>query len=385
MAFSMQDLMAGLPGSQPINPLSPTVNPLINPQMDRKQLAGDVATNKAAIKSDKNQKLGMMLYALGGALRGDKDFVQNTLALQQMQEGKKKQEETRAALKKWSADNKDMLPPEMISLYNALPDDKKMDLATSFITAKPTKGPSSYEEYIRTDDTPTTEEYSVFLQQQKAAGATKIDFGEKGFETLGPKKYEERLDLASSAQVSNVNLDNLENIINQGLETGFGAEIGLSLNRIGQLISGPEYKAGEIAGAESFAAGANKLILPLVKELGVNPTDKDLDFVIKGSPELSKSVEGNKLMLKALKLSNARAIDQHNFDNSFYGNPQNKGKTEVDRNIAFQIHMAENPQIYSSEPLIQEYNALLEREAIRKLTDKDFVSTQGVELPEIYK
>ena len=381
----MQDLMAGLPGSQPTNPLSPTVNPLINFQIDRKQLAGDVATNKAAIKSDKNQKLGMMLYALGGALRGDKDFVQNTLALQQMQEGKKKQEETRAALKKWSADNKDMLPPEMISLYNALPDDKKMDLATSFITAKPTKGPSSYEEYIRTDDTPTTEEYSVFLQQQKAAGATKIDFGEKGFETLGPKKYEERLDLASSAQVSNVNLDNLENIINQGLETGFGAEIGLSLNRIGQLISGPEYKAGEIAGAESFAAGANKLILPLVKELGVNPTDKDLDFVIKGSPELSKSVEGNKLMLKALKLSNARAIDQHNFDNSFYGNPQNKGKTEVDRNIAFQIHMAENPQIYSSEPLIQEYNALLEREAIRKLTDKDFVSTQGVELPEIYK
>ncbi len=57
----MQDLMAGLPGSQPINPLSPTVNPLINPQIDRKQLAGDVAN----IKSDKNQKLGMMLYALG--------------------------------------------------------------------------------------------------------------------------------------------------------------------------------------------------------------------------------------------------------------------------------------------------------------------------------
>jgi len=91
MAFSMQDLMAGLPGSQPINPLSPTVNPLINPQIDRKQLAGDVAN----IKSDKNQKLGMMLYALGGALKGDKNFVQNTLALQEMQEGKKKQEERR--------------------------------------------------------------------------------------------------------------------------------------------------------------------------------------------------------------------------------------------------------------------------------------------------
>jgi len=93
MAFSMQDLMAGLPGSQPINPLSPTVNPLINPQIDRKQLAGDVAN----IKSDKNQKLGMMLYALGGALKGDKNFVQNTLALQEMQEGKKKKEEREKA------------------------------------------------------------------------------------------------------------------------------------------------------------------------------------------------------------------------------------------------------------------------------------------------
>ena len=41
----------------------------------------------------KNEKLALMLYALGGALKGDKNFVQNTLQLQQMQEGKKKEEE----------------------------------------------------------------------------------------------------------------------------------------------------------------------------------------------------------------------------------------------------------------------------------------------------
>jgi len=44
-------------------------------------------------KADKNQNLGLMLYALGGALKGDKNFVQNTMAIQQMQEGKKKEEE----------------------------------------------------------------------------------------------------------------------------------------------------------------------------------------------------------------------------------------------------------------------------------------------------
>ena len=248
---------------------------------------------------------------------------------------------------------------------------------------KVSKGPTSYEEYVRTDSTPTDEEYAVFLQKQKESGATKINFADKGFAALGPKKYEERLDLSSSAQASNVTLDNLENLIDQGLETGFGAEIGTTLNRIGQAIIGPDYKTGEIASAESFLAGATQMILPEVKKLGVNPTDKDLSFVVKGSPELTKSVEGNRLMLKALKLSNSRAIDAHNFDNKFYTDPLNKGKTEIDRNVAFQIHMAENPQIYSSQPLIQEYNNLLEREAIKKLQSGSIIIPgSNIDLPE---
>jgi hypothetical protein len=99
MSFSIQDLMAGLPGSQPTNPLSPTVNPLIDPQINRKQLAGDVAD----VKDAKNQKLAMMLYALGGALKGDKNFVQNTIAIQQMQESKKKKEERERRYNEWIA------------------------------------------------------------------------------------------------------------------------------------------------------------------------------------------------------------------------------------------------------------------------------------------
>lgn len=103
----MQDLMAGLPGSQPSNPLSPTVNPLISPQIDRKQLAGDVAD----VKDAKNQKLAMMLYALGGALKGDKNFVKNTLALQEMQEGKTKEKARIDALRKAVTD------PEFAAKY----------------------------------------------------------------------------------------------------------------------------------------------------------------------------------------------------------------------------------------------------------------------------
>lgn len=268
-------------------------------------------------------------------------------------------------------------------------DPRRMQIAQQQEAArqpKAVKPPVSYQEYALTDQTPTPQEYAEWMLEKETSKATKIDLGtDKGFAALGVKKYEERSDLAASAQASNINLDNLENLLDQGLETGFGSEIGLTLNRIGQRLVGPDYKAGKIAGAESFLAGTNQLILPLVKLLGVNPTDKDLDFVVKGAPELGKSVEGNKLMLKALKISNARAIDQHNFDNAFYVNPENAGKTEIDRNIAFQIHMAENPQIYSSAPLIEEYNNLLERQALQKLNDEDFVSTENVNLPDSYK
>tara|TARA_R110002126_G_scaffold238417_1_gene381836 strand:- start:5 stop:700 length:696 start_codon:yes stop_codon:yes gene_type:complete len=90
MAFSMQDLMGKLPGSPGGQP---QVAPNFNPQVNKKQLATDVQANKDATKSAKNDMLAQMLIALGGALKGDKDFVQNALAIKSMQEGEKKKEE----------------------------------------------------------------------------------------------------------------------------------------------------------------------------------------------------------------------------------------------------------------------------------------------------
>ena len=109
----------------------------------------------SADKDAKNQKLSLMLYALGGALKGDKDFVKNTLALQNMQAGKKKQAETTAALKKWSTDNRDMLPPEMMDLYDALPDKNKIEFAMSLVAPqdrKIVKGADGYSYYAGTGE-----------------------------------------------------------------------------------------------------------------------------------------------------------------------------------------------------------------------------------------
>lgn len=74
-----------------------------------------------------SSRLGLMLYALGGALKGDKNFMQNTLALQNMQEGKKKEAERKKnfqeMLKKIPKDT------PMYNLAKAMGEEKSAELA----------------------------------------------------------------------------------------------------------------------------------------------------------------------------------------------------------------------------------------------------------------
>jgi len=82
----------------------------------------------------KNDKLALMLYALGGALKGDKNFMQNTLQLQQMQEGKKKQEEQEKAWEAWKDKNLDTLPESIKNLTDIVTAEQGIDLAIKTAT-----------------------------------------------------------------------------------------------------------------------------------------------------------------------------------------------------------------------------------------------------------
>jgi len=102
-------------------------------------------------------------------------------------------------------------------------------------------------------------------------------------------------------------VNQMQALLEGGVNTGFAQPMMLDIQRAYQRID-PNYKIESVAGGEAFAGLSNKIILPLVKQLGVNPTDKDLDFIVKGSPELAKSPAGNRLMLKALEVSQNRQI-----------------------------------------------------------------------------
>ena len=108
----------------------------------------------------------------------------------------------------------------------------------------------------------------------------------------------------NTAMTTQDTIESMRQALDTGLQTGFGQEFLTTLRRAGATIG---FDVPETADAEFFRGQSTRLILPLVKQLGVNPTDKDLAFVKEGSPTLDKSVEGNLLMLDALTFSNERA------------------------------------------------------------------------------
>lgn len=79
-----------------------------------------------ATAGNKNNKLALMLYALGGALKGDKNFVENTMQLQQMQEGKKKQEEQNKLWEKFKTEHS--IDPQVSSLGDMMEPNQRLEL-----------------------------------------------------------------------------------------------------------------------------------------------------------------------------------------------------------------------------------------------------------------
>lgn len=112
----------GLVQSQPQLNLPSTITPITPP------------TQKPTI-SDKNQQLGLMLYALGGALRGDKNFVENTMQLRNIQDAKKREKEMKENWQKALGNIKEqgLVNPTLIQLAEYLGPEQGAGLVASGI------------------------------------------------------------------------------------------------------------------------------------------------------------------------------------------------------------------------------------------------------------
>ena len=324
--------------------------------------AGPATQNQGMLPSatpnamPRNQKAAIIMGALSDIFRGQ-DPTQNTILRQQQMVAMQERAKQQQAMQKLRS-GQPFTQADMIDILGA------KDYLTATMGAN--KGTAFQQDYQFLLDQGYTGQQAINLLKK---GQT-INVGNQGFNDIKTESYAENREFANSAQNSNISLDTLENLLDQGVQTGFGQETLTNMQRLGQQIMGDDYKASEIAGQEAFISLSTQMILPEVKKLGVNPTDKDLEFVVKGTPSLSKSIEGNRLMIAALKLSNARRIDEANFDTQFYGDPKNVNATIFQRDQAFQEHRRNNPQIYSAEPLKQAYADIMAKYS----TDADVIN-----------
>ena len=154
--------------------------------------------------------------------------------------------------------------------------------------------------------------------QRSSAGATKqigatpattnitVDMAKESNKSL-IEKFENLETAATASRTAVGKADQMLSLLDQGINTGFGARFGLALQQAGQFFN-PNYAVKEIAGKENFLSASNELVLPRVKQLGYNTTDADLSFINQASPELTKSIAGNRLMLQTIRIVEARNI-----------------------------------------------------------------------------
>ena len=128
-------------------------------------------------------------------------------------------------------------------------------------------------------------------------------------------QYQEKADTAQNALF---NLENMEALLDAGTQTGAWEDIKNEARRVALSLGFPVDEK-DIAKQEAFIGFATQTILPLVKMLGVNPTDKDLEFVKKGIPTLEKTVMGNRLMLKAAVVAQNRVIQEQQIRSEILG------------------------------------------------------------------
>jgi lipopolysaccharide biosynthesis regulator YciM len=96
-------------------------------------------TTQTETKPNKMNKsnLNTLLFALGGALRGDKDFVAKAIQLKEMKASKEKKNQQEEAWKTWKENNLDSIPDTFKSLVNIMDADQGINLVVK--TLEPPK------------------------------------------------------------------------------------------------------------------------------------------------------------------------------------------------------------------------------------------------------
>ena len=187
---------------------------------------------------------------------------------------------------------------------------------------------------------------------------------------------------SQNAAASNMQIDTMLGLLNnETITTGTGAGFLNAINKVGQVVN-KEFKLEGVAGIEAFSGFANQVILPKIKLMGSKPTDKDLEFVVNSYASLKNSQAGNKFLLEALSLSNARDVALADEANAFIA----KNNTRLSSDalpFELQAHLTE---FSKNSPLFtQAANAMKKRFKVITNTNALTVTSNNVLLDSFKK
>ena len=236
-------------------------------------------------------------------------------------------------------------------------------LDPSAFTPKVTKGPTSWEEYLRASKDPA---YRAYLEEQEKAGATRIDLGKdeeeyiKSLAKLGETDITESRKIAATGRELIPRLQTAQILLqNPDFKTGPLTEKFLPLKKLYNDLTGQDQT--EVSGQELFQALANYTV-PRMRPPGSGATsDFEANLFATATIGLGNTRESNELLVATMIQQAKREQELLNLKEEYF--LKNKGNT-----VGFEQYIAENNLM---PPLYKLIN--LQSQDIGELYDKGLI------------
>jgi len=259
---------------------------------------GTLPTTPMPATTDSNERLRMMAFALGGALRGDPNFAQQTLALKQQQDQRKLELQIDQAI------DKSNLPEAQKALLKSLPPKDAYNAIYSASKSDLTADQKNYRLAVQQGYTGTFMDYL----QEKKSPLVSIDQSQKVFEQEAAKAGFKTQAKAQETIESYADIENRLDVLQKQLEgtdpvqTGVIEEIKIPFKRLAAGLNIlPQEQLDRLSQQELFIATTG-YIIPRMRVAGSGSTsDREIELFKSAVPNLGNTVEGNKVLVGGLQ------------------------------------------------------------------------------------
>jgi hypothetical protein len=173
--------------------------------------------------------------------------------------------------------------------------------------------PTDVREFQYATENPKFLEYAKTMANLRAPKTNVVtNVSNKEFASNVIKDLEGSLNAGMDAQSTLPTYRTMRQLIDEGVQTGAGAETAKTISKAGQLLV-PGFNVDATSKLEAFDSLSKNVIIPQVKKLGANPTNTDLQFIVDSAPSIGKTPEGNKLLLNALEIGAQRDAELANW------------------------------------------------------------------------